>query len=382
MNKTYRWLSLSSAWLLLFRVGVAGAGLQVPREKVLFKDMVAIPLDGGPRSSPSITRAGLVWSQTITHPTGVTSVRVHIVVERGRQTADWRIVVRDLAGSEVGSFAGDCPEITARDFWTGEIPGHAARVELWSDSASDGLKITIDRYAYHTAEAIPQGIIGPDQRISIRHAPGMIQGWGRPVARLTFMSAEGQFHCSGFLLTSDLLVTNQHCLSTEAEALSATVEFDYDDFGPARLVLRAPTLVATSIDRDYSVVRFRKGRTAAGISPVTLGSAPLVNRQPLVVIGHPAGEPKQASIADCAVDGVTWPGVGNTLTDFGHSCDTLGGNSGSPVFDFATGTVVGLHHLGFAEGDPHPVNRAVQIGVVLDDLRQHFPAVYIELTGK
>ena len=381
MNRL-RFVTAVMPWLVLLGYSAPGAEFRVPRERVLLKDMSVVMLPGGPRVSARVTTTGLVWAHTLNHPTSVTSIRVHIAIVRVRQSADWRIVIRDLAGSEVGAFWGDSPQVNAREFWTDEIPGRGARVELWSDSPGDSVLISIDRYAYRTSEAIPQGIIGPDQRISIRQAPGMIRSWGKAVARLTFMTDEGQFHCTGFLLTPDLLITNQHCLSNKAEALSATVEFDYDDFGPARLTIHSPTLLATDIDRDYSIVRLRPTSPPAGVAPVTLGHQPLVDHQSLVVVGHPAGEPKEASIADCAVDGLTRPGVGITPTDFGHSCDTLGGSSGSPVFDFATGAVVGLHHLGFLDSDSHPVNQAVRIAVILDDLRQRFPALYAEVTGK
>ncbi len=59
-------------------------------------------------------------------------------------------------------------------------------------------------------------------------------------------------------------------------------------------------------------------------------------------------------------------------TDFEHRCDTLGGSSGSPVLDRASLNVVGLHHLGFLEGDT-PVNRAVLIADVLAKIRTQFP---------
>jgi V8-like Glu-specific endopeptidase len=94
----------------------------------------------------------------------------------------------------------------------------------------------------------------------------------------------------------------------------------------------------------------------------------------LVVVEHPGGEPKQVSIKDCAVQGTTKMGV-QSKSDFGHTCDTLGGSSGSPVMRLSDGVLVGLHHFGFTSGDLDPVNQAVYIHLVIEDIRAHVPAL-------
>jgi V8-like Glu-specific endopeptidase len=114
---------------------------------------------------------------------------------------------------------------------------------------------------------------------------------------------------------------------------------------------------------------------------VTFSGTVATENESLVLIQHPAGEFKQVSIADCRVAGVSRTGVAAAGTDFGHLCDSLGGSSGSPVVDGQTGRVVGLHHWGFEEGAANPVNQAVHIGLVLDDLRTRLPALHAEITG-
>ena len=89
-----------------------------------------------------------------------------------------------------------------------------------------------------------------------------------------------------------------------------------------------------------------------------------------MIIQHPGGQPKQVSFfPNCAGATVTVPGRQTTDSDFGHVCDTLGGSSGSPVLDFDTGQVVGLHHLGFREGIDKPENQAVHVKQILADLK-------------
>jgi hypothetical protein len=88
------------------------------------------------------------------------------------------------------------------------------------------------------------------------------------------------------------------------------------------------------------------------------------------------------SIQDCTVDGTSRSGVGGARSDFGHRCDTLAGSSGAPVIDLATGTVLGLHHWGYLESDPEPVNQAVHSRLILEDLETNYPAVHRQVTER
>ena len=85
-------------------------------------------------------------------------------------------------------------------------------------------------------------------------------------------------------------------------------------------------------------------------------------------------------MADCQLAGVDRVGVKkDDKSDFGHKCDTLGGSSGSPVMDWTTGLVVGLHHFGFLAGSPNPVNQAVAFRRVLADIAVKAPAAHAEM---
>jgi V8-like Glu-specific endopeptidase len=358
-------------------VPAAAQTFRVPREKVLVQDMEVA--DVGPFVSTPRAATGLIWSRTVSADSAAPSVRIHIQVRQGRPSADWRIVVRDLAGAEVESFVGGSAHVAAGAFWTGEVKGRGAEIELRSDAGADGLEIAIDRYASLVVKSFPQAITGVDQRLAIGKASAEIQGWGKPIARLRFVNAMGQFFCTGFLVTPALLMTNQHCLSSQEEALSALVDFDYDDFSAQPRPLRVSKLEATSEPLDYSVVRLARP-PSPGPGVVKIGTV-AAQDQALVIVEHPAGEPKQASIDDCKVSGIALVGVGTDTTDFGHLCDTLGGSSGSPVFSRQDGTVVGLHHLGFRTDSANPVNQAVHIGRVLDDLAQRAPALRAEIAA-
>ena len=89
---------------------------------------------------------------------------------------------------------------------------------------------------------------------------------------------------------------------------------------------------------------------------------------PVFIIQHPAGEPKQISKINCAAG--TVPVDGRTsASDFTHTCDTVGGSSGSPVFN-ETGDLVGLHHYGFNEGGFWTENRAIRMKRIVDKLAE------------
>jgi hypothetical protein len=373
-----RSIAYASLFLAAAAGGAAAQTLRIDREKVLYNDMHVTPV--GPFVSTAAPPAGgVVWSRRIIHATAVPAVRVHVQVRRGRPGADWRIRLRDLAGREVESIDGGSPLLASGGVWSGEIPGRGVEVELVTDSDAQGLEIAIDRYAFRVISAIPESITGLDQRIPIRRAPADVRGWAGPIARLSFISEGEQFVCTGFLVTRDLLLTNEHCLGTEEAALSAIAEFGFDSLDATPAVTRVIKLEAADVPLDYALVRLRQAMPDFG--RVSFGSMAVSEDQALVIVEHPAGEFKQASIDDCKVRTASRAGVSPALTDFGHLCDTLGGSSGSPVFDRQSGRVVGLHHLGFLSGVPDPVNQGVHIGLVLEDIKRRAPAAHAELTA-
>src|SRR5262249_3942899 len=145
----------------------AAQEFKVDRERVLYKDMKVASV-GPVVSTPQSTRGG-VWSRKITPSTEVPAVRVHVEVRPGRPAADWRIRIRDLAGEEVESWVGGSPALASSSFWSGEVHGRGAEIELVTDTDAQGLEIAVDQYAFRVFEGIPQSITDLDQRIPIPH---------------------------------------------------------------------------------------------------------------------------------------------------------------------------------------------------------------------
>lgn len=187
---------------------------------------------------------------------------------------------------------------------------------------------------------------------------------GRPVARLSFTSGGIRYVCTGFLVgNQNRLLTNNHCISTAAEAASATVSFNFEDDerGLARTArnFSVTSVVATDAGLDYSLLQL-SGNPQATYGSLPVDSRAIVNNETINIIQHPGGRRKLVSETGCTV---TDPTI-NT-DEFRHECDTEGGSSGSPVFDTDL-EVVGLHHAS-SSGRVCP-NFAVRIQSVVNDL--------------
>lgn len=151
-------------------------------------------------------------------------------------------------------------------------------------------------------------------------------------------------NCSGFLIGENLIATAGHCLRSQSDCERYAWVFNYkqkdssggeikvglDDVYFCKKLVK--TVVNNTTKNDYAIVeltqktnkrplKFRKeGEPSVGAS--------------VFVIGHPTGLPTK--IADGAIVRSL------QLTYFVSNLDTYGGNSGSAVFDLASGLVEGI----------------------------------------
>lgn len=310
------------------------------------------------RLFPLETDAGLVFRHIISRPDAL-NLRLHFTVRRSAR--DWRLEVKSQ-GESVWAISDE--EAASGGFWSDEIPGSRVEITIESSSPDNALELVIDKLVVGRSKITPVSIVGPNQLSPIGRQDAPIVALGRSVARLRFVAdGGGAFTCTAFLITRDLMLTNQHCLATPTETESALVDFDFDSATARRTTMRLKELLATDIPLDFSVVRLTQPVDRA---PLGLSTTRPQDGGTLLVIQHPAGEPKQVSIADCAVSGAMVPGRDGSPVDFGHTCDTKGGSSGSPVFDFDAMKVIGLHHLGFPEELTGLVNQGTHIDRILE----------------
>jgi hypothetical protein len=93
----------------------------------------------------------------------------------------------------------------------------------------------------------------------------------RAVARVL---VEGAGVCTGFLLRNNLLITNQHCIKTNEQALNSDYSFMYEssdgdcntsginEFSGGHKLYYAKELVSVSKEYDYSIVRLYDNPTS------------------------------------------------------------------------------------------------------------------------
>ncbi|MBW5482777.1 trypsin-like serine peptidase [Streptomyces bambusae] len=178
---------------------------------------------------------------------------------------------------------------------------------------------------------------------------------------------------TGFLVAPDVVMTNRH-VAAEFSRSDGQGTFTFRQGMGARIdtaeELGAPPSDGTfefavteiiGIHRDVDMALLRVTAGAGGGSlptPLAIaGEAPpdLVGR-PVYVVGYPArdgrrNEPEAMSRIFMDIYNVKRLQPGTTTGfnpdgSMGHDCSTLGGNSGSPVFDLAGHQVLGLHFGG------------------------------------
>jgi V8-like Glu-specific endopeptidase len=171
----------------------------------------------------------------------------------------------------------------------------------------------------------------------------------RSVARIRIPKGAG----TGFLIAGDLLVTNNHVLSREADAESASVDFNFQETMegiPADVdtFALAPTdAFATSQEHDWTVVRVKEKdgrRVSAKWGQLELTDSKVSIDDPVNIVQHPLGGQKHVGLYHNHVAFVD-QNVIQYLTD------TQPGSSGSPVFNDAW-QVVAVHHAGRSVHDP------------------------------
>lgn len=174
-------------------------------------------------------------------------------------------------------------------------------------------------------------------RIIIREPNGRLAGYG-----------------TGFLIGRGVLLTNNHVLQTSEWATRSEVEFEYerDEAGTqmpgVKFLLDPKTLFFTHEQLDFSVVAVtpkainaERDLTEFGFLSLIGGTGKAIEGEWLTIVQHPGGELKQLCVRENQLlkkgPDVLW-----------YSTDTLGGSSGSPVFN-NDWLVVALHHSGVPE---------------------------------
>lgn len=202
------------------------------------------------------------------------------------------------------------------------------------------------------------------------------------VVRIRFR--DGRPQGSGVLVGPDVILTNNHVISSPADSRQFVVEFDFEmtmkgerkpvtsfELAPERLFVTDP------LERlDFTLVAL--GRRTEG--PRVLASTPAIilsdaaNKHMLGeaanIIQHPRGDFKQVVLRENRL-------VARLDNVLHYTADTLGGSSGSPVFNNQW-QMIALHHWGgpgpmalsAMTGDAPPtINEGIRVSSIVRDLR-------------
>ena len=193
---------------------------------------------------------------------------------------------------------------------------------------------------------------------------------------------------TGFVVGEGVVMTNRHVAVEFAErdaedwkfisGRAAGINFIREFGANESLEFEVEGIIGIHEDFDLALLSV-KTKSAAGadlIAPLkVMGSEPPAeSREQVYVVGYPAADPRRNApdvmskiFADIYNVKRLQPGritgFDETQNKLLHDCSTLGGNSGSPVFDLTSSQVVGLHFGGRYLQN----NNAVALWTMTDD---------------
>ncbi|MEU8424341.1 serine protease [Micromonospora sp. NPDC048835] len=318
----------------------------------------------------SLSRAPDGGTQIIRHP-GATYIKVHFSALRLAQGDHVTVSSRD--GKESHRYDRDLDRATGSDyttdgqpgFWAMSVEGDTAVVTLHSNSPARGSAATIDRFwrGYDRAEIAAhnfstQSVCSTDARrdvVCYQNSHPTEYARGRAVARLLI---SGGGLCTTWRVgNTNRMLTNKHCFSTQSAVSGSEMQFNYQcaTCGGANPGAGTKVSGATlyrvssggSSQLDYALFSVNNFAAIQGFGTLYLATTATSNGTRIYVPGHGDGTAKRLSIYEDTQNGATCAvrNANYNTWNISYSCDTSGGNSGSPVLD-ASHRVVALHHLG------------------------------------
>jgi endonuclease G, mitochondrial len=206
------------------------------------------------------------------------------------------------------------------------------------------------------------GVLGKAWRSFVAKVPALLGAVGR-------IELKNEPIGTAFAVADHLVATNHHVvdqLFPQNGALrGAGIRFEITGAGQSAELLRLTDVAAVHDSADLALVRIDPASTCP--RPLPLATEPPRHGQPVLVIGYPFADYRDPAFASANFSGnlsfeTLSPG---RITRTGqrrsgvveHDCQTLGGNSGSPVISLDTGSVVAVHF----DGAFLDTNRAIPV---------------------
>lgn len=199
----------------------------------------------------------------------------------------------------------------------------------------------------------------------------------RSVAYIGVRTSQISGSGTGFLVTQDLLLTNNHVLP-HSDLLSNTIfRFNYQEnfLGEAQKTdeyrAKPNGIFHTNQTLDYTLVQL-EGKPGQRWGWLPLQPKIIRGDSRVNIIQHPFGQPKQISLQNNFVQYVG----GNVVQ---YITSTLRGSSGSPVFNDAW-EVVALHHAGGNMPEPTTQQRYFRNeGILIESILADLPSQLLDI---
>jgi len=198
--------------------------------------------------------------------------------------------------------------------------------------------------------------------------------FSKPIARLDMLKQRPDGRkfvatCTTNLIAPGILLTNYHCIPGKkpgVRTLKALAVFDYlrEDQTKAPRYKVDVRPISANRKMDYALLRV-EGSPERKFGTFKLKLSKARPNQSLFIVHHPAGMPKRLTRFRCKAY-APQPYAGPR---FRHRCDTLGGSSGSLIFnlDFEA---VALHHSGgLTEGSRTSFNSGTPLSALMQNPR-------------
>ncbi|MBL4673997.1 MAG: trypsin-like peptidase domain-containing protein, partial [Arenicella sp.] len=171
----------------------------------------------------------------------------------------------------------------------------------------------------------------------------------RTVGRIVAQSPRSL--ATGFMVSPELMLTNNHVLFSSESAQGAIIQFDYQEVKPGQIdqvqafALRPDRLFLTDVKLDFTLVAVESVNDdgvdvqSRGWNHLIKQSGKAITNDRVNIIQHPNGRPQEISVRANKV-------LGPPVDSFLHyGADTQPGSSGSPVYNDEW-QVAALHHAG------------------------------------
>ena len=240
----------------------------------------------------------------------------------------------------------------------------AARVMGDPISAAEATRVTGPVLESLGADDVPnfllERIINGENFLGVRFL-GLGQRAARAIARIDIRTPDGRSGSgTGSLVSSRLMLTNNHVLESTDWARRSSAVFDFEDDlenkprPTTAFQLDPDTFFFTNKDYDFTLVAVkttalhsdRVSLSDYGFNPLDDSQGKVTIGEPINIIQHPSGLLKQVvlqenRLLDLPEDPPGW---------LHYESDTMPGSSGAPLFNNRW-EMVGLHHSGWPKRD-------------------------------